>query len=272
MRLELVRADRGHQQDAFVAQVADEEGEQVPRRRIGPLEILDDEHGRHVPGEPVDHTQDELEQAHLGESVVAAGLPAGPDAAGIGRRRWAGPGAQLGHQPGELAAVGTEQRRQRTRIELPEQVAEGLDEWGIRQAACPERQASTGQDPAAHRLDAIGERANETRLADPGLTGHDHRPRLAGGGPRKGRSEPVELRRPRDERLAARGIHDPAMIGAPTAPTRCLGAATVATPTLGHNPTPATSSRDRSRLRARHSWVRVAGPDLPMIPAISSGR
>ena len=77
VRLELVGPDRGDQQDAFVAQVADEEGEQVPRRRIGPLEILDDDDGRRAAGQPVDDAEHELEQAHLREPVVAAGLPAG---------------------------------------------------------------------------------------------------------------------------------------------------------------------------------------------------
>ena len=42
-RVDFVRADRGDEQDALVAQVADQEREEVPRRRIGPLEVLDDE-------------------------------------------------------------------------------------------------------------------------------------------------------------------------------------------------------------------------------------
>ena len=108
VRLELVGADRGDQEDAFVAQVADEEGQQVPRRRVGPLEVLDDEHGRRVPGEPIHDTEQDLEQADLREAVVDAGWPMPWAAlAGIGAVGRSGRSPQLRHQPPELGAVGT---------------------------------------------------------------------------------------------------------------------------------------------------------------------
>ena len=49
---------------------------EVPGGRIGPLEILDDEHDRRQPGEPLQDAEHELEEAHLRESLVAR-RPAG---------------------------------------------------------------------------------------------------------------------------------------------------------------------------------------------------
>ena len=72
--VELVGADGRDQQDPLVAQVADEEGEQVPGRGIGPVEVLDDDRHRCLPGETIDDPEHELEQADLGEPVVGAAI------------------------------------------------------------------------------------------------------------------------------------------------------------------------------------------------------
>ena len=73
-RVQLVGAQGGQDEHPVVAQVSGQERQQVARRRIRPLQILDHEHqGRHR-GQPFDDAQHELEQAPLRESVVGAVL------------------------------------------------------------------------------------------------------------------------------------------------------------------------------------------------------
>ena len=92
-------------------------------------------------GEPFQDAEHELEEADLGESLVGGGRR-------LDRRRRPrlrspiGSAADLRHQPRELASARPEQRRQRARIDVPEQGPERFDERPVRQPARPERQAA----------------------------------------------------------------------------------------------------------------------------------
>ena len=63
--VELVGAVGEQQHDRAVAQVADQEAEQVTGRPIGPVKVLDDEQQRAPLGDPGQDPEQELEQATL---------------------------------------------------------------------------------------------------------------------------------------------------------------------------------------------------------------
>ena len=87
--VELLGAVGRDEQHAARAQRAHEEREQVERRAVGPVEVLEDEHERLLRGEPADDAEDELEQPR----GLAIAVGSGPGLAG----------AELGQQAGELA-------------------------------------------------------------------------------------------------------------------------------------------------------------------------
>ncbi len=179
-------------------------------------------------------------------------------------------GADLRHEPCQLAAVRAEQRRDRPGIHIAQELPEGLDERSIGQPAGPERQAAAGQDTRAPAGHPLAEALDQAGLADARLAGDEHDPGLAAAGAVVDGGETLGLGRPTDERGAASLLHVAAMIGAPArSPSR---------PSVdqdepqAHAVMPASSRLLRRRPRARHRRVRVAGPDLPIIVAISSGR
>ena len=269
-RIEFVGPQGGDNEDAGIAQVPRQEREQVTGRRVSPLDVLDDQDQRRDTGQPLNDAEDELEQPPLGEPVVGPWVEARREGSGwIGVdpiRSW----PDLRHQPRQLASVGPEERGDRAGIDVTQQRPEGLDEGRVWQPAGAEREAATDQDPGALGGHPFAETLDEPRLPDPGLAGDEDHPQFAAGRARIDRGEAPRLDRPTDERVAAREIHDAAMIGAPTCPS--------SRPTLdeddaeAHAVMPASSRRVRRRPRARHRRVRVAAPDLPMISAISSGR
>ncbi len=61
--VQLVGAEADHQEHAIGAQRTHEQGHEVERRLIRPVQILDHEHERAVRGEPLDHAHDQLQQA-----------------------------------------------------------------------------------------------------------------------------------------------------------------------------------------------------------------
>ena len=126
-----------------------------------------------------------------------------------------GSAADLGHEPGQLAAARPEERRQRTRVDVAEERPERFDERPVRKPAGPEREAPADEDAGTRSRHLIRERGDQPGLADPGLARDDDDPRFAGRRPRVGPGEAPELCLPPDEALAASTIHDAAMIGAP---------------------------------------------------------
>ena len=142
-RIDLVGPDGGDDQHPLVSKVAHQERQEIARRLVGPLEVLDhEEHGAES-GDPFEDPEDELEQADLGESLV------GRRALAIERVRRrprlrvlpVGSAANLGHQAGQLASARSEERRQRPRVDVAEERPERLDERPVREPAGPEREA-----------------------------------------------------------------------------------------------------------------------------------
>ena len=69
-RIDLVGPDRGDEQHTLVSKVAHQERQEVARRLVGPLEVLDHEKHGAESGDPFEDPEDELEQADLGEPLV----------------------------------------------------------------------------------------------------------------------------------------------------------------------------------------------------------
>ena len=86
---------RGGEDDgeALVGEVAGQEGQQVARRAVDPVDVLDDEHGRGQPGKAPEEPEHPLEQPGLGEARGEPGragsvepVPASARAPGRSRR------------------------------------------------------------------------------------------------------------------------------------------------------------------------------------------
>ena len=63
--MELVRPERHDQHDPVGAQVPDEEGDRLARRRVGPMQVLDDEQDRGLFRQSLENAQNGVEQAGL---------------------------------------------------------------------------------------------------------------------------------------------------------------------------------------------------------------
>ena len=72
--VQLVGAIGGDEQHPLVPRVADEEGQEVARRAVRPVDVLEDEHQRLRLGQPPRGGQQELEHAALRERALGAGL------------------------------------------------------------------------------------------------------------------------------------------------------------------------------------------------------
>ncbi len=106
----LVGPDGRDHEHRLGAEVPDQEGEQVPRRWIGPLEVLDQQQDRGHACQSLDDAEHELEESSLREAVLPAEFHRHRTCrASAGPLR---PAPDLGHQPRQLRAVGTEQGRE----------------------------------------------------------------------------------------------------------------------------------------------------------------
>jgi hypothetical protein len=101
-------------------EVADEEGEQVQGRAVGPVQVLHHQHGRGPVGQALQQGEQRLEQLRLP-----------PGAAGQAGRALLLP--ELGQQPGQQRPAGPDQLVQGLRLEPAAQAAERLGQGRVRQ-------------------------------------------------------------------------------------------------------------------------------------------
>jgi hypothetical protein len=94
-----------------------DETEEVSGRRVGPVEILDDE-DRRRPSETFENAQEKLEHAPLAEGAAPLEVPDGTVA------------SQFGKQTGELGAGRSENLVTIIGSQIPESLTKGLDDWG----------------------------------------------------------------------------------------------------------------------------------------------
>ena len=71
--LGLLVAKGGDDERALVAQVADDEGEEVEGRGVGPVHVLDDPHDWLAVGQTAQQSEQQLEQPALGQRPVRGG-------------------------------------------------------------------------------------------------------------------------------------------------------------------------------------------------------
>jgi hypothetical protein len=177
--VQLVGAERDDHQDAPGAQRSYEEGHEVERRPVRPVQVLDDEHQRAVLGEPLDHAQHELEQARR---------------AAVGERR-AVPravGVEVWQHARELRAGGPQQRVEVLRWHVAPERAERVRQRAEGKAFAAELDAAAGEDARAGRAGALGRLLHEPCLPDTRLAAQEH-----DGG--RSRDRGLERRRQRGE-------------------------------------------------------------------------
>ena len=252
---DLVAPHRGHDEDGTGAEHAREVRQEIERGPVRPLEVLDDEHERSLPGDPLEDVEDGLEE--LG-SRPSPGL----ESVGIAGAR----SLELGDQAAKPPSAGPEQGRQVPGRDAPDELAQGRDERGEREATVADPQALAGEDAGPAGPRPSGELLDEPGLADPGLAADEHDAGACRRTP--GRSSPRGVRAPRpDRRTWMPQQHRPRSDH--TRRVGALGSTEEASIQAGGDdvraPSPAraqaTSARvsdPRSRERARHRRVRVA--------------
>ena len=95
--MELVRAVGADDQDSLLSHMASDEGKEVARGAVGPVQVLQDEQDRLTLAQPCQEREEPFEQTGLGP---------------LRRRRERGPcgaGSQLRDKTGELAHPGVQQ-------------------------------------------------------------------------------------------------------------------------------------------------------------------
>ena len=186
--MELVGAIGRDQDDALAPETASDEREQVPRRAVRPVDVLDDEDHRLALAETVEQDEEAIEQAGLGP---------------FGRRLGGGLSAtagQLGDEPAELARRRVDQAVEDGRVRQPEEASKRLGDRRERQAFLrTQADAPAIEDEAAPGPGALGELTDEPALADPGLPADEHDGGRAAGGPFERRLERGHLGHPADQ-------------------------------------------------------------------------
>jgi hypothetical protein len=183
--VQLVAAIRAHDEQALVAQAAQQRGQELERRAVGPLQVVDHEDHRPVGGELVEQAAKQAEQAGLGQRLAGCG-----QAVRAGRQRV---GAQLGQQTRELGAVGAHEVVERLRPQLAHQAAQRAGDRRVRQLAGAEGHAVAAQHVRPRRGRQALQLAQQTRLADARLARYEHGCRIAGRRALEGAAERRQL-------------------------------------------------------------------------------
>jgi hypothetical protein len=155
--VQLVAAERRHDDDACRAELMDEVRQQVAGRPISPVEVLDDEEQRAFESEPLEQSEHDLEEAGDGAGCLDCEVL-------IGR-------AEFGHEATELGRGRTGVVADRRRAVLADERAQHLDHRTEGWAGLTEIDAR----PAQHTdvLQPRSEFPDESRLAHACLAAHD---------------------------------------------------------------------------------------------------
>ena len=192
-----VGAQRHEQDGALVGEVRGEEPDQVQRRPVRPVHVLDDVKDGSGGSEPVDEVEHRLEQPELGRGGEVGG------SGGLGR-------GHAGDQPGQLRQPLELKVERPGPVEPPQR----LGQRGERQGVAGHRDAGPREQGDPFLLDQL---ADQPGLPDAGLSGDDEHARMARGGTAHGRSEHPEGFVPPDERRGWTSHHRLMMTG-PTRP------------------------------------------------------
>ena len=202
--VQLVAAIGADDQQALVAQAAQQRGQELERGAIGPVQVLDDEQDGQLGGQPIEQPAEHPEQAGLCERVAGVVVAIVPP-----RGR-----APIGHDPRQLGVTRPDERREGVRIELAREASQRRGDRRVGQLAGAEGRAFA----AHHARAAIGraplDLAHQPRLADAGLAAHERCARRAAPGPLERGLEQRELRGAPDELRAGDARWHAAIISA----------------------------------------------------------
>jgi hypothetical protein len=195
--VELVGAVGRDQDDPLVPQTTSDERQQIPRRAVGPVDVLDDEHHRLALAQALEQDEETIEQARLGP---------------LGRRLGAGLGAagdELGDEPTELPRRRVDQAGEDGGVRDPEEAAKRLGDRGERQSLLrAQADASAVEHEAARVTGAVRELTDEAALADSRLPADENDGRRAAFGPFERCLERAHLGHPADQdRARESGAH-----------------------------------------------------------------
>ena len=185
--VELIRPVREQEHHRRVPDVADQESEQIACRPVGPVEVVDDEQHGGRRSQPIEQSQQQLEQPTLG----------GPDAQA---RRWdsatgprsgtsrASSGSTLPQEVGQLGFRGA-----------TDQAPERFDQWRVRQGTIAHHDATTQEHEDALGAGLVRELGHQPRLAHPSFSANERCAAGATRGTGKGIPEPGVLAHSPDE-------------------------------------------------------------------------
>jgi len=159
--VQLVGAEADDHEHAIGVQGAHEQGHEVERRPVRPVQILDHEHERAVGGQPLDDADDELEQA---------GRPA------LTQRRGADRAVrvEVRQHLRQIGAGGPDEGVELLGRRVAHERAEHVGERAERQALAAHLDAAAREDPRARGARALGGLLDEPRLAHAGLPAEEH--------------------------------------------------------------------------------------------------
>ena len=150
--VEIIGAERPHDEHARVAQVAGEEHEEVACGVIRPVQVFEEEQRRDAVAEADDRAEQVLEQRRPAVAGVVAAV------------------VQLGEKPGQRGFGVADDGGLERGIEMPVRVAERLHDRPEGQRAVHELEARARRDQATGFLHPGGELGDEPGLADAGFT------------------------------------------------------------------------------------------------------
>ena len=187
--VQLVGAIRDDQAQRLLARAAHEERDEVARRAVRPVQVLDRQQHRARAPEPVEQREQRLEQPALARARLLVG--AGADAAELGQQLGEG---VAGRRRQCLGLLGREPARERP---------QGAHQRRVRDLRAAELQALAEQHARALLPRAGLELAQEPGLADARLAAHERERRAPGPGALERRAQQLELGAATDERGGA---------------------------------------------------------------------
>ncbi len=180
--MKLVAAVGADEQQPRVVRVANQEGEEVPGRSIGPVQVLDREHDRSGLAEAGEQREQDLEQARLCERLVEGRVAADPALAGVAEL---GSSRASSSRPGRASSSAGPSSRARGRSAA------------VSGAKGSSPSASSMQSPASTRASGgrrmALELGDQPGLADPGLAGDQDRAEVPRRGSLEGAGERGQL-------------------------------------------------------------------------------
>ena len=159
--VQLVGTEADDHEHATGVQGAHEQGHEVERRPVRPVQILDHEHERAVGGQALDHAHDQLEQARRAALTER-------------RRVQCAVRVEVREHLRQLRARGPDESVELLRGRLAHERAQRVCERAERQALAAHLDAAAREHPRARVAGAPGRLLDEPRLAHAGLAADEN--------------------------------------------------------------------------------------------------